>query len=90
MPKTLFLSTINKKRIVDFSKYEIIKKRKDLTIYKYYNVKRENNLDLFYQYFFDCFKASDYESTYVHVLFGKTGDRKSTVLNAFFLILLKE
>ena len=39
----------NKKTIENFSKYEIIKKKKDLTIYKYSNIKRESNHDLVYQ-----------------------------------------
>ena len=77
----------NKKKIEDFSKYEIIKKRKDFTIYKYSNVKRESNHDLVYQYFFDSFEASDYESAYVVLFCGKTGDGKSTALNAFFNII---
>ena len=77
----------NKKKIEDFSKYEIIKKKKDFTIYKYSNVKRESNHDLVYQYFFDSFEASDYESAYVVLFCGKTGDGKSTALNAFFNII---
>ena len=77
----------NKKKIEDFSKYEIIKKRNDFTIYKYSNVKRESNHDLVYQYFFDSFEASDYESAYVALFCGKTGDGKSTALNAFFNII---
>ena len=63
----------NKKKIEDFSKYEIIKKRNDFTIYKYSNVKRESNHDLVYQYYFDSFEASDYESAYVVLFCGKTG-----------------
>ena len=77
----------NKKKIEDFSKYEIIKKKKDFTIYKYSNVKRESNHDLVYQYYFDSFEASDYESAYVVLFCGKTGDGKSTALNAFFNII---
>lgn len=77
----------NKKKIQDCSKFEIIKKRKDLTIYKYSNVKRESNHVLVYQYFFDSFQASDYESAYVVLFCGKTGDGKSTALNAFFNII---
>ena len=79
--------TSNKKKIEDFSKYEIIKKRKDLTIYKYSNVKRESNHELVYQYFYDSFEASDYEKAYVVLFCGKTGDGKSTALNAFFNII---
>lgn len=75
------------KKIEDFSKYEIIKKRKDLTIYKYSNVKRESNHELVYQYFYDSFEASDYEKAYVVLFCGKTGDGKSTALNAFFNII---
>lgn len=77
----------NKKKKEDFSKYEIIKKRKDLIIYKYSNVKRESNHELVYQYFFDPFEASDYETAYVVLFCGKTGDGKSTALNAFFNII---
>ncbi len=65
------------KKIEDFPKYEIIKKRKDLTIYKYSNVKRESNHELVYQYFFDSFVGSDYEKAYFDLYFGKTEMEKA-------------
>jgi len=76
-----------KKKEIDFSKYEIIKKRSDLTIYKYSNKKSVSQEKLVFQYFFDDYEAIDYDSAYVVLFCGKTGDGKSTAINAFFNII---
>jgi hypothetical protein len=77
----------NRKKTIDFSKYEIIKKKKDLTIYKYSNVKRQCKNKLVYLYFFDKFEATDYDNAYIVLFCGRTGDGKSTAINAIFNII---
>ena len=77
---------LNKKEI-DFSNYQIIEKKQDLTIYKYSNKKFVSQQKLVFQYFFDKYDAVDYDSAYVVLFCGKTGDGKSTAINAFFNII---
>jgi len=80
----------NKKiKIKDFSKYEIITKRKDLITYKYSNLERVENKDhpLVFQYFYDKYDVKDYTDAYIVLFCGKTGDGKSTAINAFFNIV---
>ena len=77
----------NKIKIKDFSKFEVLKKRNDLTIYKYSNLKRVSNQPLVYQYFYDKYNAKDYSDAYIVLFCGKTGDGKSTAINAFFNII---
>ena len=79
------ISKKNKK--ADFSKYEIIKKREDLITYKYSNVKPQSPQELVNQYFFDHYEVNDYDNAYVVLFCGKTGDGKSTAINAFFNIV---
>ena len=71
----------------DFSKYKIIKKRDDLTIYLYSEKERVSNHQLVYQYFFDQFDGADFDNAYVVLFCGKTGDGKTTAINAFFNII---
>ena len=64
-----------------------MEKRDDLIYYKYSNVERTSNHKLVYQYFFDKYKAEDYSDAYVVLFCGKTGDGKTTAINAFFNIV---
>ena len=74
-------------KITDFSLFEIIRQRKDLTIYKYSNKERKSNHELVYQYFYDELDAKDLDEAFVVLFCGKTGDGKSTAINAFFNIV---
>ena len=74
-------------RNIDLSKYEIIKEKEDLTIYKYSNLQRVTNHELVYQYFYDKYDVEDYSNAYVVLFCGKTGDGKTTAINAFFNII---
>lgn len=74
-------------KITNFLKYDILKKRNDLTIYKYSNLERVSNHTLVYQYFYDKYNAKDYSDAYIVLFCGKTGDGKSTAINAFFNII---
>ena len=60
---------INKKEI-DFSKYDILKKRDDLTFYKYSNIQRKLSDKLVYQYFYDGFEE-EYLNAYIILFWEK-------------------
>ena len=72
---------------VDLSKYEIIEKKEGLTLYKYSNVPRKTNHQLVYQYYYDNYDVRDNQDAYVVLFCGKTGDGKTTAINAFFNII---
>ena len=71
----------------DFSKYEVLEKEDNLTIYKYSNKERQSNRKLIYQYFYDEFNINDYDNAYIILFFGKIGDGKRTAINALFNII---
>ena len=75
------------KKPIDFSKYETLEKEDDLTLYKYSNKESQSKQKLVYQYFFDEFNINDYDNAYVVLFCGRTGDGKSTAINAFFNII---
>ena len=76
-----------KKKKLDLSKYDIFEKNEGITIYKYSNLERQTNHKLIYQYFFDKYDPEDYHNAYVVLFCGKTGDGKTTAINAFFNIV---
>ena len=76
-----------KNKEIDFSKYKILENREDLKIYKYSDVQRQSGHELVYQYYFDKFEGEDYSNAYVVLFCGKTGDGKTTAINAFFNII---
>ena len=71
----------------DFSKYEIVEKRDDLITYRYSKEKGVSSQKLVFQYFFDDYNPEDYNKAYVILFCGKTGDGKTTAINAFFNII---
>ena len=75
------------KKNIDFSKYKVLKKREDLTIYLYSDRERVSNHNLVYQYFYDQYNGNDFENAYIVLFCGKTGDGKTTAINAFFNII---
>lgn len=64
-----------------------MEKEDDLTLYKYSNKESQSKQKLVYQYFFDEFNINDYDNAYVVLFCGRTGDGKSTAINAFFNII---
>ena len=76
-----------KKRNIDLSKDKIITKKENLTFYKYSNLPRKMINELVYLYFYDNYDARDYKNAYVILFCGKTGDGKTTAINAFFNII---
>jgi len=75
------------KKINDFSKYKVIGKEDNLTLYKYSNKENQTNRKYVYQYFYDEFNINDYDNAYVLLLCGEIGSGKTTAINAFFNIL---
>ena len=67
--------------------YEILEIKDKLRIYKYSNKSRKNPHKLIYQYFYDEFNKKDYETAHIILFIGKTGDGKSTAINALFNII---
>ena len=67
--------------------YEVLELKDNLRIYKYSNIPRKNPHKLIYQYFFDKFNDNDYKNAKIILFIGKTGDGKSTAINAFFNII---
>ena len=78
---------VKRKIKFNFSEYEVIEKREDLITYKYSNKERVSKQKLVYQYFYDDFNPEDYNDAYVILFCGKTGDGKTTAINAFFNII---
>ena len=56
----------------DFSKYEILEKEDNFTIYKYSNKERQSNRNLVFQYFYDEYNINDYDNAYIIILLGRT------------------
>ena len=67
--------------------YELLEMRDNFHIYKYSNNPRKNPHKLIYQYFYDEYNKSDYENANIILFIGKTGDGKSTAINALFNII---
>lgn len=74
-------------KIKDFSKFEVISKRGDLIFYKYSNLKRFSNHENIYEYNYDKLNEGEMRDACVILFCGKTGDGKSTAINAFFNII---
>ena len=67
--------------------YELLEMKDNFHIYKYSNNPRKNPNKLIYQYFYDEYNKSDYENANIILFIGKTGDGKSTAINALFNII---
>ena len=78
--------TIKKKKI-DFSGYEILEKRDDLTTYRPANIQQKSNHKLVFNYQIEDYGPNDFHDAYVILFCGKTGDGKTTAINAFYNIV---
>ena len=85
-PKTTYEKP-NEKKIFDLSKYDIIKKDGNVTFYKYSKVKGKEIHKLVYKYNIDIFDVSEENSASVVLFVGKTGDGRTTAINALFNII---
>ena len=81
------LESLQNKEKKQIQIYDILEIRDNLRIYKYSNIERENPHNLIYEYKYDKFNKKDYDSAHVILFIGKTGDGKSTCINAFFNII---
>ena len=76
----------------DLSKYQEIKiddyDTGNIKLYKYSNIKDvSKGHERVHEYFFDEFDVNDENEAYVVLFCGKSGDGKSTAINAFFNIV---
>ena len=67
---------------------EVLEIKDNLKIYKYCsNIKKISINKFIYQYKYDKFEEDDYKNAYIILFTGKTGDGKTTAINAFFNII---
>ena len=78
---------MKKNKNIDFSKHEILEKTDTLITYRYSKMPKQSNHKLVYQYFYDVYDPEDYHNAYVILFCGKTGDGKTTAINALFNII---
>ena len=72
----------------DLSKYRLLNESENgMSIYKYSLKDKISNYKDVYQYYYDDFTFLDDHNAYVVLFCGKTGDGKSTAINAFFNII---
>jgi len=76
----------------DLSKYKEVRNKElegGIKLYRYSEKGREEppKKDRVYEYFYDDFDLNDYKDAYIVLFCGKTGDGKSTAINAFFNIV---
>ena len=83
----IFPPAIPEKKVIDFSKYEIIEKKIDLIIYKYSNLEKKEVHQLIFQYFYDHFENNDYQNAYIILFCGGVKGGKTTAINAVFNII---
>ena len=67
--------------------HDIIEIIDDMKIYKYSNEERVSNHKYIYQYYYDYYEEEDYQNANIILFIGKTGDGKTTAINAFFNIV---
>lgn len=78
------------KKEINLKNFEILETKNDITIYKYSKIKANQPLNLksVYLHYFDKYNIEDdEEKAYVVLFCGKTGDGKTTAINAFFNII---
>ena len=77
----------NEKQIIGQNFNELLEIKDELKIYKYSNVEGSSTHKLIYQYYYDDFDSNDHKNAKIILFIGKTGDGKSTAINAFFNII---
>ena len=75
----------SKNESLNITDYEPIIKRENITIYKYSYIEKKSGHDQVYQYFYHKSDVNDYSDSYVVLFCGKTGDGKTTEINAFLI-----
>ena len=77
----------NNKEIASNNMHEILEIKEDLKIYKYSNVEKKSVHKMIYQYHYDKYDKKDFKNAKIILFIGKTGDGKTTAINAFFNII---
>ena len=72
---------------IDFSKYEILEMKNNFTIYNYSYLEKKTHYNIINEYSCDKFDKEDYENSCVALFFGKTGEGKTTAINAIFNVI---
>lgn len=85
-PAPLAQATYNLSEYEEFKSTEF--EPQNIKLYKYSNIQgiqsRDKNV---FEYFVDKFDVNDYRDAYIVLFCGKSGDGKSTAINAFFNIV---
>jgi len=92
--KPLFINNIidvknlKKEKVIDFNKFEKFHSLDGITYYKYSKLETQKPKDSVYLNYYDKYSIEyDEEIAYVILFCGKTGDGKTTAINAFFNII---
>ena len=67
--------------------YEILKIKNDFYLYKYNLMSNENSYKNITNHYYDNFDKNDIEKAFIILFIGKTGDGKTTAINALFNII---
>lgn len=67
--------------------YEILRKDNEFYFIKYKQLSEENPNKLIKNHYYDSFKKDDFDKAYIILFIGKTGDGKTTAINALFNVL---
>lgn len=69
------------------NQYQIVRKINDFYFYKYNIISQEIPYNSIIKYYCDDFNKEDFDRAYIILFIGKTGDGKTTAINALFNIL---
>lgn len=88
---TLEPPPVAKKIKFDLSKYKEAKNKEleadNIKLYKYSEKRREEKHERVFEYYYDDFYINDYKDAYIVLFCGRTGDGKTTAINAFFNVI---
>ena len=71
----------------NLSNYKLLEIIDDIKIYQYSHTNSKSPYNLIFQYYIDKFELDDEKNCKIILFIGKTGDGKTTAINAFFNII---
>ena len=71
----------------NLSNYKLLEILDDIKIYQYSHTNSKSPYNLIFQYYIDKFELDDEKNCKIILFIGKTGDGKTTAINAFFNII---